>query len=303
MKHVFIINPMAGPSNQVEAATKAIEELNVDKEIYVTKAKKDAIRFVKEYIITHPNEKIRFYACGGDGTINEVASGIVNQNTSLISMTAYPVGSGNDYIKIYGGKDKFTDLNKLVNAKEKIVDMFEVNNGEGYAINVINYGLDCNVVKIMEQIKRNKNTTNEKAYRKAVFRSIFGCRHNKGVTYVNGEKMNEEEFLFCTIAHGQYVGGQFRCSPKSIVDDGLYDFICIDPVSIFRVPFLIGPYTKGQHLEKKSFKKIMRYRRGDGPIVVDGPEGFCICLDGELLFGTHFDIKILKAAVSFAIPE
>ncbi|MDD6302270.1 MAG: diacylglycerol kinase family protein [Bacillales bacterium] len=303
MKHVFIINPMAGASNQTETTMQAINKLDVDKEIYITKGKKDATRYVKEYIESHIGEEIRFYACGGDGTLNEVASGAINHDINNISITVYPVGSGNDYIKIFGGRKAFMDLEKLTKAKTKAVDMFSINDGLGYSINVVNYGLDCNVVKIMEQIKRNKNTTNEKAYKKAVFKSIFKCRHNKGTTYINGEKMNNGEFLFCTIAHGQYVGGQFKCSPKSICNDGAYDFISIDPVSIFRVPFLIGPYTKGEHLDSKKFKKIMRYRRDDSPVIIDGPDDFCICLDGELLYGNHFEVKIIKKAIAFAYPN
>ena len=304
MKHVFIINPMSGASNQSENTIAEISKLHyIDSEIYVTKEKRDATRFVKEYVKNHSDEETRFYACGGDGTINEVVSGLVGANKSLFSMTCYPVGSGNDYVKIYGGKERFSDLNKLVKAKNKLVDVIEVNRGEGYSINVINYGFDSNVVKVMEKIKRNKNTTNEKAYRSAVFQCLTKCRRNLGETTVGNEKLNDKEFLLCTIANGQYVGGQFKCAPHSKCDDGLLEVCIVRPVSIIKFLQLLKPYTLGQHLDSKKFKKYIKYRQTNETIVVDGPKDFCICLDGELLYGEHFVLKQLKHAVNFAVPE
>jgi diacylglycerol kinase (ATP) len=303
MKHVFIVNPMAGASNQIESTIAKIKELDVDYEYYITTKKADATTYVREYIKNHPQQETRFYACGGDGTINEVVSGLVGADKSLFSMTCYPVGSGNDYIKIFGGKDVFMDLKNLVKAKNHEVDVMNVNHGEGYSINIINYGFDCNVVKIMEQIKRNKDTTNEKAYMRAVIRSAFKCRHNLGETSINHEKMNDKEFMLATIANGQYVGGQFKCEPKSICDDGLLDCMVVRPVSLIKLLTLLNLYKEGKHMETKRFTKIMQYRRTDGIVEINGPEGFCICLDGELLFGTHFEIENMKHAVNFAIPE
>lgn len=304
MKHVFIINPMSGPSNQAEKTEEEINKLHyIDSDIYVTKKKKDATRFVKEYIKNNPDLETRFYACGGDGTINEVMQGLIGADKEMFSMTSFPVGSGNDYIKIFGGKDKFLDLNKLVKSENKLVDVIEINHGEAYSINVVNFGFDSNVVMHMERIKRNKNTTNEKAYKKAVFMCLTKCRHNIGETFVGKEKMNESEFLFGTVANGQYIGGQFRCAPRSICDDGYLDVCIVKPVSIPRFLTLLGPYTRGEHLDKKSFKKILKYRRTNEEITINGPKGFCICLDGELLYGEKFVLKIIKHAVNFAVPE
>lgn len=305
MRHIFIINPMSGSFNQSETTIAEISKYHyIDSEIYVTKSKKDATRFVKEYIKNNPDEETRFYACGGDGTINEVMAGLVGADKSLFSMTCYPVGSGNDYIKIFGGKEKFMDMKKLIEAKNKEVDVIEVNQGEYYSINVINFGFDCNVVATMERIKRNKNTTNEKAYKKAVFQCLIKCRHNEGIVKVGEEQLNEREFLFCTVANGQYIGGQFQTAPKSICDDGLLEVLMIKPVSVIKFLSLLKPYTNGKHLDgSRAFKNILTYRRTDEVVTVTGPKGFCICLDGELAYGEKFVLKNMKHAVNFAVPE
>ena len=56
MKHVFIINPMAGPKDVHLTVEKEVEKLNIDYLIHVTNAKKEATTFVREYINNNPNE-------------------------------------------------------------------------------------------------------------------------------------------------------------------------------------------------------------------------------------------------------
>ena len=303
MKHVFIINPMAGPKDVHLLVEKEVEKLNIDYIIHVTTAPKEATTYVRDYIKNNPDEEVRFYACGGDGTINEVAAGVVGADTSKVSMTNYPIGSGNDYIKIFGGANVFMDLSKLVKAEARPVDVMEVNEGLGYSINVLNFGFDCNVLKIMEKIKRNKNTTKEKAYNTAVLRCVINSRKNEGVVICDGERLNDSHFCLCSIANGQYYGSQYRTAPKSVCDDGLLDICIIKPVSILTLAAVIGKYKAGKHLDDKKLQKILKYRQTSGLIEIKGPEGFCIGLDGELYFGTEFRVKNLKHAIRFAVPN
>ena len=139
MKHVFLINPVAGYENSVKKLTAAIEQHrdNYDIFIHVTTGKGEACNFTHEYIVNHPNEEIRFYSCGGDGTLGEVVNGIVGLENA--SVTCYPCGSGNDFVKSVGGRDRFLNLEKLFNAKNTKVDLIKVNNV--YSLNVVNISL------------------------------------------------------------------------------------------------------------------------------------------------------------------
>ena len=123
MKHIFIYNPMAGKDNR--AAIAALQEKiktdypELDVEFYPTKAAKDATVYVRARCEADPDTKMRFYACGGDGTANEVLHGIVGHENA--SMTCYPCGSGNDYVKYYGGAARFLNIDTLLFAEEKEV--------------------------------------------------------------------------------------------------------------------------------------------------------------------------------------
>lgn len=80
MKCVFIINPHAGEADNEEKIRREAAGIEgADCEFYVTKAVGDATEFVRNWCKEHAGEEVRFIACGGDGTINEVFNGAVGQ--------------------------------------------------------------------------------------------------------------------------------------------------------------------------------------------------------------------------------
>ena len=114
MKYVFIANPNAGKGQAVELLRSEIEKLpqKADCEILETEGILHATRLVKEWAAAHPGEEARFIACGGDGTINEVFSGAIGLKN--VSVSVFPCGSGNDFVKVFGGMEKFSDLRKIL---------------------------------------------------------------------------------------------------------------------------------------------------------------------------------------------
>lgn len=73
-------------------------------------------------------ESLRFYACGGDGTVNEVANGIIGYDNA--AMSVIPVGTGNDFLKNFGGDmDKFRDAENLWDGPQFPMDAIDVNAG------------------------------------------------------------------------------------------------------------------------------------------------------------------------------
>ena len=102
MKHFFIINPASGNGKAhkklIDRIHKICEKLCVDYEIRITEHSGHA-KWIVENELSGASEKIRFYACGGDGTINEVASGLAGK--SLAEMSVIPVGTGNDFVRSF----------------------------------------------------------------------------------------------------------------------------------------------------------------------------------------------------------
>lgn len=102
MKHVFIINPTAGKSDSRQKIYDMAEKLRQDHglEVQCLLTKKQGHATEIAAACARAAEELRFYACGGDGTVNEVANGIIGYDNA--SMTVIPVGTGNDFLKNFG---------------------------------------------------------------------------------------------------------------------------------------------------------------------------------------------------------
>ena len=112
MKYLFIMNPNAGKGKAKELITKGISELPMREDciLHETIGPKDAVTYVRDWCKEHTGEEARFIACGGDGTLNEVINGIMFSGREDVSVTCFPCGSGNDFVKIFGNKEKLLDI-------------------------------------------------------------------------------------------------------------------------------------------------------------------------------------------------
>ena len=300
MKHIFIINPAAGKDNSFQNIKKILElkKVEVDYELYETQAPGDATAYIRKYCTEH-KEPVRFYACGGDGTLNEVVNGVVGFEHA--SMGCYPCGSGNDFVKYYGGKKVFWNLEELLNAPEEYIDLMRV--GNKYAINATHFGFDSAVAQTMMKVRRKALIGGKNAYTTGVVAGLFTAMKNACRVIVDGELLNPDgNILLCTIANGQYVGGSFRCAPRSLDNDGLLEVCVVKPISVLTFVSLVKVYTEGTHLDDDRFAKILKYRRGK-KIEIEAPEGFIYSFDGELVRQNKFTVEVVPQAIRFAVPK
>ncbi len=300
MKHFFVINPAAGRQNSYDSIQQRLEsgEFPLEHEIYRTQGPTDATSFIRAYCEAHP-EPVRFYACGGDGTLNEVVNGVVGYPQA--SVGCYPCGSGNDFVKYYGGSEPFLDLAAQAAAIEEPIDLIRV--GKRYAINAAHFGFDSHVAKTMENVRRKKIIGGRNAYTTGVVSALLKGMKNECRVTVDGELLDPEgKILLCTICNGQYVGGSYRCAPRSLDNDGLLEVCLVRPISRVKFVTLIKYYTEGTHLDNPKFQKIIEYRRG-AKIEVEAPEGFVYSFDGELISQNHFTVEAVPGAIRFAVPK
>lgn len=301
MKYVFVVNPKAGAGDSetiIRNAVKALPQKD-DCEVYLTKAVGDGTDFVRSWCKANPGTEVRFIACGGDGTINEVFNGAVGFEN--VSVTCYPCGSGNDFIKVFGGQDVFMNIEKLINAPERKLDLLKV--GDRYSVNVTNFGFDTTVAITINKEREKTGHGNKNAYTKGVVTALLTSMKNNCRVIADGEILNTDpKLLLCTLANGQYVGGSFKCAPKAKTDDGLIEVCLIKPISRLRFVKILTPYTNGEHIGNPDFDDIMIYRQAK-KIEVIADKGFAYSLDGEIIYSDHFFVEIVPDALNFAVPE
>ncbi len=300
MKHIFIVNPASGRENAADLIQQKLNALpeNIVREIYLTKTPGDAIQYIQKYCSQH-QEPVRFYACGGDGTLNEIVNGAVGY--SFAEIGCVPCGSGNDFIKYYGDKAHFLDINAQISGTASPIDLIRVK--ELYAINAVHFGFDSCVANLIPKMRRKKIIGGKLAYPTSVLMSLFtGMRHACEIE-VDGELLNEKkEILLCTIANGQYVGGSYQCAPNSLNNDGELEVCAMQPISVPKFLTIAKVYQAGKHFEDPRFQSFMRYMRGKS-VHISAPEGFIYAMDGEIIHDHDFTAEVVHNAIQFVIPE
>ena len=298
MKHYFIINPAAGKSHTThDLMSKIVSAANaedVDFKIYETKAKGDATRYVSEKCTKHPEKTLRFYACGGDGTLNEVinaAAAFPNAEVGVV-----PVGTGNDFIKNFSNTKNFMNMKRQILGTPVKIDLIKFNGR--YCANVLNVGFDCSVVQKMGQFRRNAFVPNKLAYAAGIVSALSSSYGSSFRLTIDDDEVREEEFLLAAFGKGSFYGGGFKALPLTIADDGYID-ACI-ATKISRMAFIqcVSKYKKGEHLDLDfiTYKKCRKVR-------LESDEPIGICADGEITMETLVDIEVVPGALTFSVPE
>ena len=129
MRHLFLINPHAGKYDRTQEMREKLRTALAGRdepwEAAVTQYPGHGAELARA--AAERGEPVRIYACGGDGTVNEVANGIIGYDNA--AMTVIPVGTGNDFLKNFGPEDmeKFRDAENLWDAPQFPIDAIDVN--------------------------------------------------------------------------------------------------------------------------------------------------------------------------------
>jgi len=307
MKHLFIINPIAGGKKNKYYNTKnKIEEfvmtLTDPYEVYVTKGQMDAYQKIiqederlNKDAGTTKNE-LRVYACGGDGTLNECANGAANRPN--ISVTHYPCGTGNDFLKTFGIENitMFKDLSALSTGKIKKLDLIDCNGR--YGINICSAGIDARIGTDVHKYSNIPVIGGATGYVVSLVINVI-----KGVTQkfrikINDYEINKKITLAC-ICNGRYYGGGFNPVPDAEPDDGILDCLIVEPVSRFQVAKIVGRYAKGMFRE---FPEIFTHIQGQC-MEIECDREFVVNIDGEAMYTSKVIFKLIPGAVNFVYPE
>ncbi len=285
MYNVNIVNPKAGQG----LAEKYISE---NEEVCTTKGIGDAERIA--FDICNEKENVHLTVYGGDGTINEAVNGILKSKyADSATLSAYPAGTGNDFLRV---------------AKDKTTNCDVVKYNDRYYINMFNVGFDCDVVIKTADMKKKPLISGSMAYILSVaarFFEKFGQKMRvKAVDEDGTEHAFDGEYLLCLVANGSYYGGGFHSSPESDVTDGLMELILVKKMSRLKFISLIGKYKKGLHVKDgeviEKFRDVITYIKCKHVEISDVNY---YCVDGEIEYvndkNKPIKLDILPGALKF----
>ena len=296
MKHLFIINPAAGSKDRTADYTAKIRaafaDLDAEYEIRVSAAPGDCTRLTKE--AAESGEEYRIYACGGDGTLNEVVQGAAGHDN--VAVTVFSGGSGNDFTKLFDDPKAFFDVNRLLDAREATFDLIRCN--DDYSLNICSVGLDARVGTDVANYKRLPWLHGFRAYAASTVVNVIRGIAEHYVIEIDGERIDGKQTMIC-VCNGRFYGGGFNPVPEADPTDGLLDVLVVKKVSRLQVAGVIGKYKNGRY---KELKKLVRHFRTDKlRILCDKPTS--INLDGELRIATEVEMTIAKEKLRFFYPK
>ncbi|UUF12904.1 MULTISPECIES: diacylglycerol/lipid kinase family protein [Flavobacterium] len=287
----FIINPISGSGKHNLSASYILSQFPKDKykiEVDYTNQKKHAIELTKTAIAQNPDYII---ACGGDGTINEVASSLIGTS---IKLGIVPVGSGNGLasnLNIPRDFDKAIAIIKKGHATA--MDVGQVN--DKYFFSNMGIGIDALIIKKYE--RAGKRTL--PAYIKAAMSSSLEFKTQKTIVHFDNQ-MLEINPLMLFISNSNEMGYNMSLTPKASLQDGLLDMIVIPKLS-FLEKIMLGFNVLRNSIEK--FKKAQHFLVKE--IQIEMPSKIFIDsqIDGEQhnLKTNKLNIKILPGALNVLV--
>ena len=296
MKHLFIINPAAGSRDRTEAYKKKIREAFQGSEeeyrVEVSKAPGDCCRLARE--AAESGEEYRIYACGGDGTLNEVAAGAAGFSNAAV--TVFAGGSGNDFVKLFSDRDAFRDLDRLLDCQEVTFDLMKVNGD--ICLNIASVGLDARIGTDVSNYKRIPLLQGFRAYAASTVINVIRGISEHYVIKINGQTIDGQQTMICA-CNGRYYGGGFNPVPTADPTDGILDVLVVRKVSRLQVLGVVGKYKAGRYKELPHL--MTHYRTDKVEILCDKPTP--VNLDGELRTWQDVTITVAEEKLRFFFPK
>lgn len=281
---LFIINPIAGGGKSkrlIPIIEEKMKEYGIKYEMEFTTKPKEAIKIAEEKSKTYNT----IVAVGGDGTVNEVAKGLINSKKGTLGII--PGGTGNDMSKSLGiSMDPKEALEVVVKGKKKDIDIGNVN---GYHfLNISGFGFDTEVLKRTETIK--KKVKGKLAYILGVLSALIGYKSKEAYFEID-EQIFKRKTVLLAVGNGNYYGGGMKILPMSKNDDNYFDLCLVKDISNFKILFLFPSIFKGNHIKFKKYVETYKAKN----IKVITKEDNIVNLDGELVsLGKEINFSIEK---------
>ena len=296
VKHLFVLNPAAGKHDSSGELHQLIDELGsargLDFRTIVTQGPGDATARVGEAV--RSGDELRIYACGGDGTLNEVVNGAAGWANAAV--THVPCGSGNDFVKLFSEPAAFADLGRLMDPEEALFDVVRVN--DRLSVGVCSIGFDARIGTDIARYKRLPLVTGPGAYALSIAANLIRGVHEHYRIELEGRVL-DGRYTMVSLCNGRWYGGGYCPVPEADPSDGLLDVLLVRAVSRATVVRVIGKYKQGRYRELSNLMTHHRCRsiriRADAPTAVN--------LDGELLRTDDVHFAIEPGKLRFFYPR
>lgn len=287
MRYLFIINPTAGKQDSsarlIPALEAALRRAGVPKAQYeIQKTRFAGHARELAAAAARSGQEVRIYAAGGDGTLNEALSGAYGCANAAVG--CLPYGSGNDFLRSFGTREEFLDLDAQL--KGGAVDIDLIQTSRGLSAMICAAGLDAQVAYGIPKFRRIPFCGGEMAYLLSIVQQVCGHLGRRLEYDIDGEILQVDSLL-CAVCNGRNYGGGFQAAPEAKLDDGWLEVFIVRKVSRFTIAKMLALYKNGRHFKDgrltKEAEPYFIYRRAKKVVLrpVDGRGPVIATADGE----------------------
>lgn len=254
-------------------------------------------------------------ACGGDGTISEVANGILSAGSDT-ELGILPSGTGGDFRKTIGIPARSSDAARILrDGQARLIDVgrvtFTRDDGEHesrYFLGVASFGMSADVVARVKDggpewlpTKGPKWLTGRVSFGLAMLQTALKMGPTRVVVQLDDDPARHLTVANLCIANARYFGGGMKIAPDAKLTDGKFDVISIGDLGTARILANAPRLYLGAHLSMEQVGHALATKIVARPI--DGNNRIEIEVDGEIPGRLPATFQILPRALRVRCPR
>lgn len=298
MVHIFIINHYAGGKELAKNLREHLAEkkglryfvFNTVRAGFET----EIVRKVRKFF---EDEKLRFYCCGGSGTMRNMLNGV--DNFRRVEFAFFPCGLTNDFLKCFSDAEAFKSIDNLIEGKTIEVDYIKTN--YGVALNTLSVGFDAQMQKLMNNYRIYSNLGKIIPYIMSTFNGIMFAKNKQMELTIDGE-VRSNRYSEIIFANGNTLGGNLYISVQTNIMDGMGSYLTASDLKGMKALYIL---TKIMRKQLRSLKDKVKFGECKS-IEIKSLDGKPLWLnfDGEIVeCGTKCKAEIVYKGLSFVIPQ
>ena len=298
MIHVFIVNPIACEMGYAQKLRNTLEQIpNLHYYVFSTRRRGHEKEIVQLICRFFDNEELRFYCCGGSGTMRNMLDGI--SDISKVELSMIPFGTC-DFLKVFtDDMSFFRDVKSLIYGEVVYVDYMSTNLGK--ALNSVSFGADTDSLRVGEDLRSLGIGRHYINYWIASFYAAFLSPKKSFDLRFENNTMSNTRVTLMYFGNGSVIGGRFHVGLNDIVDDGIGSYCYVKGKAPYARLMALNSAARGD--EKKLSKyaqlstgRFLKARRSNGA-------AFNVEMDGELFSTVDLDVEIVRQGLKFIIPN
>ena len=295
----IILNPSSGRETARSNVENVLSYLamkgSIERaDINYTAKRFDAMNFA---IDTDPEEYDMLIAAGGDGTINEVVTGIMRSEID-IPVAIYNSGTVNDFATINRLPSSPAEFARMLEDPELVrVDCGKA--GDSYFMNVLAGGSFADVVYNVQPDL--KTALGPVAYWISAMKDIPSLNSSQHILIHNGDETIDTDAVMFFVSNTSSVGGFRNLMSRADVTDGLLDVMVLKKMERSEIMPLFGKIIVGDHINSD---KVIYFQATDFSIEApDAESTITLDLDGEKGPSLPIRISCVPRAINLVTPR